>query len=87
MRPIITKKERRETMKTLVLDVEGLGAREIEILRNLVSALKKQKISEEEADRRFLSAAGRWKGKVNAEELIKNIYKDRLVLPRKEPKL
>ncbi len=38
-------------------------------------------------DESFLKAAGSWKGLIDAEELIKNIYVDRLVSTRKEPKL
>lgn len=37
-----------------------------------------------EASRR---AAGSWKGKVDAETLIRNIYADRLIMTRPEPKL
>lgn len=37
-----------------------------------------------EASRR---TAGSWKGKVDAERLIRNIYADRLVMTRPEPKL
>ena len=35
----------------------------------------------------FRSAAGGWKGLVDAEALIRNIYADRLVSTRPEPKL
>lgn len=37
-----------------------------------------------EASRR---TAGSWKGKVDAEALIRNIYADRLITTRPEPKL
>jgi len=37
-----------------------------------------------EASRRV---AGSWKGKVDAERLIRNIYTDRLIMTRPEPKL
>jgi len=87
MKKIITKRERREKVKTLVIDVEGLNEKAIEILRNLVSVLRTRKVSEEERDKAFLNAAGKWKDTVNADELIKNIYEDRLTSTRKEPKL
>ena len=32
-------------------------------------------------------AAGSWQGKVDAETLIRNIYADRLIMTRPEPKL
>lgn len=35
----------------------------------------------------FRRAAGSWRGKVDAEELIRNIYADRLISTRPEPKL
>ncbi|HEX3035546.1 MAG TPA: antitoxin family protein [Thermodesulfobacteriota bacterium] len=35
----------------------------------------------------FASSAGGWKGTVDAEELIKNIYADRLISTRPEAKL
>ena len=35
----------------------------------------------------FRRAAGSWCGKVDADTLIRNIYADRLVLPRPKPRL
>lgn len=35
----------------------------------------------------FRRAAGSWKGLIDAEELIRNIYADRLIGPRPEPRL
>ena len=35
----------------------------------------------------FRRSAGGWKGTINAEELIKNIYADRLISTRPEPRL
>lgn len=35
----------------------------------------------------FLRAAGSWKGKIDAEGLIRNIYADRLISTRPEPRL
>jgi len=39
------------------------------------------------ADESFLKAAGSWKGLIDAEELINNIYADRLISTRPEVKL
>jgi predicted DNA-binding antitoxin AbrB/MazE fold protein len=35
----------------------------------------------------FRRAAGSWKGTIDAEELIRNIYADRLISTRPEPRL
>jgi len=35
----------------------------------------------------FKRAAGSWKGLIDAEELIRNIYRDRQIMTRPEPKL
>lgn len=35
----------------------------------------------------FERSAGSWKGTINAEKLIENIYADRLLSTREEPKL
>jgi len=35
----------------------------------------------------FLDSAGGWEGLVNCEKLKKNIYSDRLITNRKEPKI
>lgn len=35
----------------------------------------------------FRRAAGSWRGKVDAEELVRNIYADRLILTRPRPEL
>ena len=35
----------------------------------------------------FRRAAGKWKGHVDADALIKNIYADRLIATRPEPRL
>ena len=35
----------------------------------------------------FRRAAGSWKGLIDAEELIRNIYADRLIATRPEPRL
>jgi predicted DNA-binding antitoxin AbrB/MazE fold protein len=38
-------------------------------------------------DNTFEKSAGSWKGTIDAEKLIENIYANRLVQTRKEPKL
>ncbi|UJS18494.1 MAG: DUF104 domain-containing protein [Candidatus Jettenia sp.] len=35
----------------------------------------------------FEKSAGRWKGTIDVEKLIKDIYEDRLISTRSEPKL
>ena len=44
-------------------------------------------VSEGPDDEAFLRSAGSWKGLVDAEKLIENIYADRLIDTREEPKL
>jgi hypothetical protein len=44
-------------------------------------------VSEGSEDEAFLRSAGSWKGLVDAEKLIENIYADRLTDTREEPKL
>jgi len=44
-------------------------------------------VSDGSDDDAFRSAAGGWKGLLDAEALIRNIYADRLVSTRPEPKL
>jgi predicted DNA-binding antitoxin AbrB/MazE fold protein len=44
-------------------------------------------VAEDPDDEAFLRSAGSWKGLVDAEKLIENIYADRLIDTREEPKL
>ena len=44
-------------------------------------------VAEGPDDEAFLRSAGSWKGLVDAEKLIENIYADRLVDTREAPKL
>jgi hypothetical protein len=44
-------------------------------------------VSEGPDDEAFLRSAGSWKGLVDAEKLIEDIYADRLLETREEPKL
>jgi predicted DNA-binding antitoxin AbrB/MazE fold protein len=44
-------------------------------------------VAEDPDDEAFLRSAGSWKDLVDAEELIENIYADRLIDTREEPKL
>ena len=44
-------------------------------------------VAEDPDGEAFLRSAGSWKGLVDAEELIENIYADRLIDTREEPKL
>lgn len=38
-------------------------------------------------DQAFLRSAGSWKGLIDAEKFIRDVYEDRLLNTRKEPKL
>ena len=44
-------------------------------------------IRETSLEDRFLKAAGAWKGTIDAEKLIEDIYRDRLLMNRPEPEL
>jgi len=44
-------------------------------------------VAEDPDDEAFLRSAGSWKGLVDAEKLIENIYADRLIDSREEPRL
>jgi len=44
-------------------------------------------VAEDLDDEAFLRSAGSWKGLVDAEKLIEDIYADRLIDTREEPKL
>ena len=44
-------------------------------------------VAEDADDEAFLRSAGSWKGLIDADKLIHDIYEDRLLNTRKEPKL
>ena len=44
-------------------------------------------VNEFNSENRFLKAAGGWKGTLDCEKLIEDIYDDRLLKTRPEPKL
>jgi len=44
-------------------------------------------VAEDPDDAAFLRSKGGWKGLVDAEKLIHDIYEDRLISTREEPKL
>ena len=52
-----------------------------EVLITVVSVV------EDQDDEAFLRSAGSWKGLIDAEKLIRDIYEDRLINTREEPKL
>ena len=45
------------------------------------------KIVQDTDDEAFLRSAGSWKGLIDAEKLIRDIYEDRLIDTREEPRL
>jgi len=44
-------------------------------------------VAEDSDDEAFLRSKGGWKGLIDAERLIRDIYEDRLIESREEPKL
>ena len=44
-------------------------------------------VAEDPDDEAFLRSKGGWKGLIDAERLIRDIYEDRLIESREEPKL
>ena len=75
-----------------VIDVRDLDEKEIELLETLVESLKekakrKKAVEAREKEDGFKRSAGAWKGLIDSEELIANIYASRLVLTRTEIKL
>jgi predicted DNA-binding antitoxin AbrB/MazE fold protein len=44
-------------------------------------------VAEDPDDQAFLRSKGGWKGLIDAEKLIRDIYEDRLIDTREEPKL
>ena len=44
-------------------------------------------VAEDADDEAFLRSAGSWKGLIDADKLIHDIYEDRLLNTREEPKL
>jgi hypothetical protein len=75
-----------------VIDVRDLEEKEIELLETLVESLKekarkKKSVEAREKKDGFKRSAGAWKGLIDPEELIANIYASRLVSTRPEVKL
>jgi predicted DNA-binding antitoxin AbrB/MazE fold protein len=52
-----------------------------EVLITIVS------VAEGQDDEAFLRSAGSWKGLIDAEKFIRDVYEDRLLNTREEPKL
>jgi predicted DNA-binding antitoxin AbrB/MazE fold protein len=44
-------------------------------------------VAEDQDDQAFLRSAGSWKGLIDAEKFIRDVYEDRLLNTREEPKL
>jgi len=44
-------------------------------------------VAEDPDDEAFLRSAGSWKGLIDAEKFIRDVYEDRLLDTREEPKL
>lgn len=44
-------------------------------------------VADDSDDQAFLRSAGSWKGLIDAEKFIRDVYEDRLLNTRQEPKL
>ena len=79
-------------MPTNVINVRDLEEEDVKLLESLAERLRakrheaKGKITEREGDS-FERSAGSWAGLIDGEELIRNIYADRLISTRPEVKL
>lgn len=75
---------------TNVINVRDLETEDVEIVERLVERLRKRASERKPGDRirtdAFKRSAGSWKGLVDADELISNIYSDRLIDTRQEVK-
>jgi hypothetical protein len=87
----LNKRERRKRMPTNVINVRDLEEEDVKLLELLAERFraKRRKTAERIASREdsFARSAGSWVGLVDGEELIRNIYADRLISTRPEVKL
>lgn len=77
---------------TDAVDVRDLDERDVELLEALAASLRerakmKKAIKARETEDGFKRSAGAWKGLIDADELIANIYSSRLVSSRPAVKL
>jgi hypothetical protein len=75
-----------------LIDVRGLDENDVKLLESLADSLRekakiKKAAAEKEAKDGFKKSAGSWKGLIDPEELIANIYSSRLVSSRAAVKL
>lgn len=79
-------------MPANIINVRDLEEEDVKLLESLVERLRakrrtaERKVTKEEEDS-FESSAGSWAGLVDGEELIRNLYSDRLISTRPEVKL
>lgn len=72
-----------------ILNVRDLDTEDLEIIERLIERLRAKKKKEpltSEIDG-FSKSAGSWKGLIDVDTFITNIYADRLVSPRAEARL
>ena len=67
------------------IDVKGLTDEQVEAIKKLVALFRKPDAKKETGG--FRKSAGSWKGLIDAEELKRTVYSDRLVSTRLEAKL
>ena len=79
-------------MSANVINVRDLEEEDVKLLESLAERLRmirretKRRTTEGEKDS-FEKSAGSWAGLIDGEELIRNIYSDRLISTRPEVKL
>ncbi|MGA2404969.1 MAG: hypothetical protein ABSG91_25260 [Syntrophobacteraceae bacterium] len=79
-------------MPTYVINIRDMDEEDVKLLESLAERLraKRRKAkgkSPEPEDDKFEKSAGSWAGLIDGEELIRNIYADRLISTRPEVKL
>ncbi len=79
-------------MPANIINVRDLEEEDVRLLESLAELLrsKRRKAMETMTEREgysFEKSAGSWNGLIDGEELIRNIYADRLISPRPEVKL
>lgn len=67
------------------IDVKGLTDEQVEAIKKLVALFRKPGAKQEAGG--FKKSAGSWKGLIDAEELKRTVYSDRLISTRPETKL
>jgi hypothetical protein len=88
MKRLMEDKKRGQDMVEII-DLRGLEEKDVRLLESLAQSLreKAQKKKSEVTEDGFTKSAGSWKGLIDADKLITDIYASRLVSTRPEVKL